>query len=97
MPTETETSIARLLSETLEAHGAYETTALAGVYDEEWPGWYATYLLDHGLPDLVPQTGKLDAAQLAAILKQLDADYRREQPEGDWPACDTERLSAMTE
>ena len=95
MHTGTEASIARLLTETLAAHGDYETTALGGVYDEDWSGWYATYLLEHGLPDLLPLAGKLDAAQLGAILKQLDADYRREQPGGEWPTYYAERLGAM--
>ena len=95
MPTETETSIARLLTETGAAHGDYEATALGGAYDEDWPGWYATYLLAHGLPDLLPNAGNLGADELAAILRQLDADYRREQPPDDWPAYYAERLGAM--
>lgn len=92
---ETEMFIARLLAETESAHGDYETTALSGVHDEGWPDWYATYLLAHGLPDLLPHAGKLSAAELGAILKQLDADYRREQPESEWPAYYAERLGAM--
>ena len=95
MPTGTETSIARLLAETLAAHADYETTALGGVYDENWPVWYATYLLEHGLPDLLPRADKLGAARLGAILKQLDTDYRREQPGSEWPTYYAERLGAM--
>ena len=27
------------------AHHDYETGALGGVHDEQWPGWYAAYVL----------------------------------------------------
>jgi hypothetical protein len=97
MRMETEMSIARLLAETESAHGDYETTALGGGRDEDWPDWYAAYLFAHGLPDLLPPAGKLGAGKLGAILKQLDADYRREQPEREWPAYYAERLGALVE
>jgi len=97
MHSETETSIARLLVDTLAAHADYETTALGGVFDENWSGWYATYLLEHGLPDLLPQAGKLDAARLGAVLTRLDVDYRRDQPADEWPIYYAERLGAMVD
>ena len=27
-----------------QAHGDYEATELRGVYDPEWPGWYADHM-----------------------------------------------------
>jgi hypothetical protein len=72
-------------------------TALGGAYDEDWPGWHATYFLEHGLPNFLPVAGKLGNDQLGAILKQLDADYRCEQPKGEWPDFYAERLGAMVE
>ena len=97
MPTEIETTIARLLKETLGAHSVYETSVLGGVFDEDWSSWYATYLVEHGLPDLLPNGDKLDANRLGAMLTQLDVDYRRTQPESDWPAYYARRLSAAVE
>jgi hypothetical protein len=97
MPKGSATAIARLLAETDAAHGDYETTALGGAYDEDWSGWYATHLLAHGLPDLLPTADTLGADRLGAILRQLDADYRREQPQADWPAYYAERLGAMAQ
>jgi hypothetical protein len=97
MSTGPEDPIARLLAETGAAHGAYETTNLGGAYDEEWSGWYASYLLEHGLPDLLPHVDKIGVAQLRSVLVELDADYRREQPGGDWPAYYAERLGPMVE
>ncbi len=97
MMTASEESIKRLLEETLAAHSVYETTVLGGVYDEDWSDWYAAYLLKHGLPGLLPHHNAISAARLGAILKQLDAGFLRERPEGEWPAYYAKRLSAALE
>jgi hypothetical protein len=44
-------AIRKLLVETEAAHGAFETTELNGVYDQDWPRWYAGYAIEHGLGD----------------------------------------------
>ena len=47
MSTETDRDILlRLLKETAAAHGKHEAEELGGVFDEEWPEWYSTYLTD---------------------------------------------------
>jgi hypothetical protein len=74
------------------AHEEYEATALRGVRDEEWPAWYAGYLVEHGLGELLP--GLENAEALAAMLAELDADYRREQPADGWPEFYAARLVA---
>jgi hypothetical protein len=94
MSTETERAIAQLLVATEVAHGTYEATVLGGRRDADWAGWYATYLLAHGLPDLLPDAA-LDAAGLKAILQRLDADYRRATPGSAWPSYYATRLGAM--
>ena len=33
-----------LLRETAAAHGVHEREQLGGVYDEDWPSWYAAHL-----------------------------------------------------
>ena len=38
-------AIEELLAQIEAAHGAYEATDLNGVYDEQWPAWYAAYML----------------------------------------------------
>jgi hypothetical protein len=38
--------VLRLLKETAAAHGEYEKAELNGVFDEQWPEWYATYFTD---------------------------------------------------
>ena len=71
-----EIAVADLLRETGTAHGVYETNVLGGAFDEESPTWYASYLLDHGLSDLLPHES-LDRDSLAALLARLAADYER--------------------
>jgi len=76
--------IAALLSETGAAHGVYEEGELNGVYDQNWPAWYAAYLVEHGLGNLVGAA--LAVEQLSQLLKQYDQDYQHEQPREGWPA-----------
>ena len=92
MPTATEARIAALLQEAERAHGVYERDALGSVYDEDWPAWYAAWLLESGLGDLLP--GAFDAEAIAARLRQLDADFRREEPAEPWPVFYAARLTA---
>jgi hypothetical protein len=34
-----------LLREAAAAHGEHEKTELGGVYDEQWPEWYAEHMV----------------------------------------------------
>ena len=94
METTQETAVAALLREAETAHGAYETNDLAGVYDEEWPAWYAADLLDHGLADHLPGAEGLDVANLTAMLTRLAADYERGEQSRPWPDVYAEGIVA---
>ena len=59
-------AISRLLTEAEAAHGVYETTVLAGVYDKDWAEWYATYAVEHGIGDLIGRP--VTAERLATLL-----------------------------
>jgi hypothetical protein len=85
METTAETAVAALLREAEAAHGAYETSVLGGAFDEDWPSWYAAYLLDHGLGDHLLGAERLDVANLAAMLARLAADYERGEQTSPWP------------
>ena len=85
--------IAALLSETGAAHGVYEEGELNGVYDQNWPAWYAAYLVEHGLGNLVEVA--LAVEQLSQLLKQYDQDYQHQQPREGWPAYYARRLVAQ--
>jgi len=38
--------LAELLREAEKAHGTYEKQELGGVRDEDWPAWYAEFIVD---------------------------------------------------
>ena len=68
-----------LLVRTGEAHGRYEETELNGVYDQEWPRWYAAYAVEHGIGDVLGHP--VTTAQLAAFLASSNADLERIEAE----------------
>jgi hypothetical protein len=80
-----EQAVASLLREAETAHVAYETNVLGGVFDEDWPAWYAAYLLDHGLGDHLPGDESLDVASLTAMLARLAAAYEQGEQASPWP------------
>jgi hypothetical protein len=94
METTPEKAVAALLRETQTAHSAYEANDLGGVFDQEWPAWYAAYLLDHGLRDLLPGAESLDIDNLTAMLARLAADYEREEQTSPWPDVYARRIVA---
>jgi hypothetical protein len=52
-----ETDVAALLEEAATAHSVDEAESLSGS-DDQWPAWYAAYLLAHGLRERLPQTSR---------------------------------------
>jgi hypothetical protein len=83
-----------LLAETEAAHGAYETTELNGVYDQDWPRWYAAYAVDHGIGALLGREVSADevAEVLATSWEVLqNADPRPTDP---WASVVARRLVA---
>lgn len=81
--------VSALLSATEAAHGQYEMTELSGVYDQDWPRWYAAYAVEHGLGELVGHDVPVD--QLAAFLEGAFERFRAEKREptdswADWTA-----------
>jgi hypothetical protein len=65
----TQAELAELLQETERAHGEYEREL--GQRDEDWPTWYAGYILDR----LAERSGKAPCAprRLKAAAPDLDA------------------------
>ena len=90
---DTQKAVAALLSQASAAHGVYEENELNGVYDQNWPDWYAAYLVQHGLSDLLGTS--IPAEQLSRLLKQCDQDYKRERPGVGWPEFYAQRLVAQ--
>ncbi len=80
------TQIASLLSNAGAAHFRYETDELGGQYDTEWPHWYAGYLFEHGLSELIDPAEALEqaAASLEQLLKEADQSHKANAPDKKW-------------
>jgi hypothetical protein len=89
-------AVKRLLEEAERAHGAYESTTLNGVYDTDWPRWYAAYLDEHGLGELLRREVGID--ELADQLATGFADFERIEPRppGSWADYLARRLAGGT-
>ncbi len=74
-------AVTNLLTEAEAAHGTYEALDLGGVYDRDWPSWYAEYLIEHGLDDLVGHPTPLD--RVGPFLATAYADFERLEPRPD--------------
>ena len=87
-------AIETLLIQAEQAHGAYEMTELNGVYDQDWPRWYAAYAVEHGIGALVGR--EVTADQMATFLATGYAEFQRIEPKPAeaWAAWVARRLAA---
>ena len=83
-----------LLVETMEAHGAYEESELNGVYDQDWPRWYAAYAVEHGIGLVVGHDVTTD--QLAQFLASTNGEFEKTdpQPSEPWATYTARRITA---
>jgi hypothetical protein len=89
-----EQAVATLLRAAEREHGVYEQMVLSGIRDESWSTWYAKFLLENGLADVLPGAESVSPQDLAAMLQQFADDYDRETYEVPWPEIYAERLVA---
>jgi hypothetical protein len=87
-------AITALLVETGAAHGRHEETELHGVYDKEWPRWYAAYAVEHGMGGLIGHAISVDL--LAQFLASSNADFERikDKVSEPWAAYTARRIAA---
>ena len=78
METDASEAITALLLEAEQAHGVYETIELNGVYDQDWPRWYAAHVIEHGLADIVGHVAPLD--RVTMVLETAYAEFDRADP-----------------
>jgi hypothetical protein len=78
MATDRVAALEALLSETEAAHGVYETTELNGVYDTDWPRWYAGYAVDHGIGTILGRPVGTD--ELARLLAASWEEFQQADP-----------------
>jgi hypothetical protein len=67
-------NIAALLIQAGSAHHVYEQTVLKGVYDQDWPNWYADYLVQHALNSLL--TRPLSVAEVSQLLASSTEQHK---------------------
>ena len=87
-------AVSALLSQTEQAHGVFEATELKGVYDQEWPAWYAAYAVEHEIGALVGHP--VTTERLAQFLTGTFAEFQQTEPkptEG-WAAWTARRITA---
>ena len=80
-----------LLAEAETAHGAYESIELNGVYDEEWPQWYAAYAVEHGIGALVDR--EIDPSELAETLAARWREFQATERAEPWARYIARRLA----
>lgn len=77
-----QTRIETLLKQAQEAHHIFEKDELQGKFDEQWPAWYADFLLNNGLATLTGTTPDPDA--LASFLDQTSQQMKSESSQQPW-------------
>lgn len=83
----------QLLRSASSAHGEYEEKVLNGVYDEDWSRWYAGWVVEHGLNELVAQS--LGVERWSQILSELNEQYKQTDQQQSWAAFTAQELTRM--
>lgn len=76
------TEISHLLARAGAAHHTYEQTVLKGASDQAWPAWYAAYVIDNGLNELLPQP--ITVPQLSQFLTESNQRYEQTDKRQTW-------------
>ncbi len=82
----TEDVVLAALQQAAAAHGVHEAEELGGVYDQEWPRWYAAHMAG----TLVQAGHAVDATAVQAALEGAAAAHAAHEEElgekdPDWP------------
>jgi hypothetical protein len=82
--------LSELLRQAQAAHHDFETMELEGSRDEQWPDWYAQYLLVNGLAGMLGRQPDNDG--LAAMLEQYSREHKTAGSQQDWAEFTAQRL-----
>ncbi len=82
--------IAALLNQAGVAHHEFEQTELKGKTDAAWADWYAEYLVEHGLRDIVG--APVTARQLSLALAMATESHKKEQTGLAWSEYTAEKI-----
>jgi hypothetical protein len=90
MPQSVEKQLTSLLERAHTEHAEYEAAVLNGVRDEEWDLWYASWLVEHGINDLL--NVDLQSSDLATLLSDLFEQYKQTDESQSWYAYTAAQL-----
>ncbi|MBD1856005.1 MULTISPECIES: hypothetical protein [Leptolyngbya] len=80
---QTKTSaIALLLTQADQAHHDYEQSVLKGLYDQDWADWYAEYVIQNGLSELLEQ--EVTVQQVSQFFTQSYEAYKGKKSGESW-------------
>lgn len=82
MAEDRQSRLADLLADAASAHHAYEVEL--GRADPGWPEWYARWLVEHGLGELMAPAP--DVATLEHALVTAEKEYEEQDPDEPWEA-----------
>ena len=82
MPESVRKRLTDLLEKTAGEHHEYEKSALKGVRDEEWDMWYGSWLVEHGINDLL--NSDLRSADLATLLRDINDQHGQSDQLQGW-------------
>jgi hypothetical protein len=94
MPSDRTEAISALLVRAEEAHGAYEAAELNGVYDQDWPRWYAAWAVEHGLGALVGRDVSPDEVEQFLARSSAELEQADPKPTESWAAYTAARMAA---
>jgi hypothetical protein len=63
-------------------HHTYETTVLEGVHDAQWPEWYARWLIEQRLNEMLET--ELTAEALSQQIIEINAAYEQSDKSESW-------------
>jgi hypothetical protein len=90
MPDSVLKQITRLLERAHEQHAEYEASALNGQYDEQWPDWYAAWLIGQGINDFL--NIDLQTPELTTLLIDITEQHKQSGDESSWYAYTAAQL-----
>jgi hypothetical protein len=88
-------AVATLLRQAELEHAEHEAKDLGGVYDQEWPRWYATYAVEHGIGDILRREVSTD--DLTTFLAESYAEFASADPRPTEPWADSTAQRIVTE
>lgn len=82
MADQNQIALADLLRRTQSAHHEHQENDLGGKTNEDWPQWYAQFLIENGIADFISKKPK--QADLSSFLKQSYERFEANAGKGDW-------------